>query len=338
MIANCHSVPPEWAPQAALWVGWPHLRDEWGDAFDQARLEIAAFVRAAARFQPVSIACGSEDARKSAKSTLSDLDGNVTFEAIPTGDIWLRDTGPIVAIDGAGEPRALTFRFNGWGGKYVMPGDTETSAAMAMRAGLPIIAHDFVLEGGAIDVDGAGRLLTTRQCLLNPNRNSGWTGAEVEAALHSAFDIDEIVWLDQGLIGDHTDGHIDNLARFVGPGHVLCQRPSGVDDPQAAVLMAAETLLRASGLKVTTLPSPGRIVGYDGETLPASHMNFTLINGAVMLPFYEPVFSDEAAAVLSTLFPDREIVSCAATAILHGGGSLHCMTREIPQIGPVAVT
>lgn len=335
MTAQTRYVPPEWAPQTALWVGWPHLREEWGDAFDGARQEIAEFIAQAARFQPVRVACGSAEARRSADQILKNGSSQIELVDVPTGDIWLRDTGPIIAEQDQA-PKALTFAFNGWGGKYVMPGDTETAAAIADAERIPIVTHDFVLEGGAVEVDGAGRLLTTRQCLLNPNRNPGWGEADAEAALQSAFGVQDIVWLDQGLAGDHTDGHIDNLARFVGPGHVLCQTPSGVDDPQAQILLAAEAALRDAGLRVGTLPSPGRIQDPFGDLMPASHMNYVLLNGAVLLPVYEPVYSARAAAALAELFPGREIVSCAASAILRGGGSLHCMTREIPHIGPVA--
>lgn len=328
-------VPPEWAPQATLWVGWPHLREEWGDAFEEARSEIAAFIAQAARFQPIRVACGSDEALKSAETRLADASGTIACVSVPTGDIWLRDTGPIIAQEDEALS-ALTFDFNGWGGKYVMPGDTDTAAAIAAEEKLAIETHGFVLEGGAVEFDGARRLLTTRQCLLHTNRNADWTESTAEARLKAAFGIDQVIWLDQGLVGDHTDGHIDNLARFVGPGHVLCQTPSGAGDPQADVLLSAENALRKTGLQVSTLPSPGRVFGSHGEAMPASHMNYVLINGAVLLPAYEPAYSAEAAAVLAKLFPDREIVSCTASAILHGGGSLHCMTREIPHIGPVA--
>lgn len=336
MTGNARIVPPELAPQTALWVGWPHLREEWGEAFEKARSEIAAFIAQAARFQLVRVACGSAEARQSAGEELKNTSGQIDLVSVPTGDIWLRDTGPIIAEQDQ-KPLALTFEFNGWGGKYVMPGDTETAVAIAAEEKLAMESHGFVLEGGAVEVDGAGRLLTTRQCLLNPNRNPGWVEADAEAALRSAFGVEDIFWLDQGLVGDHTDGHIDNLARFVGPGHVLCQTPSGTDDPQADILLAAEAALRDAGLRVSTLPSPGLIHDSNGEPMPASHMNYVIINGAVLLPAYEPLNSAKAAAVLAELFPNREIVSCAARAILQGGGSLHCMTREMPHIGPVAV-
>lgn len=326
-------VPAEWSPQRALWVGWPHLPDEWGDAFVSVRVEIEAFVRAAAVYVPVRVACGSARARQSAHDALAGAE-NVSLVDVPAGDIWLRDTGPVVGRSGRAL-LGLTFGFNGWGGKYVMPGDTETAVAICGEEGLSVQAHDFILEGGAIDLDGDGMLLTTRECVLNANRN-GWTQDQAEAALREAFGVSEIIWIDEGLIGDHTDGHVDNIARFVAPGHAVCQTPSGADDPQAERLAAVEAALRAAGLRVTTLPSPGRIMDAGGEMMPASHMNFTLVNGAVLLPVYEDIYGAQAADVMQALFPDREIVCLSATHILAGGGSFHCMTREIPDLGEMA--
>lgn len=316
-------VPPEWAEQAALWVGWPHLRDEWGDAFDGAREEIAGFVAAAARYVPVRVACGSDEAAASAQAVLGDI---AELVRVPTGDIWLRDTGPIIArVDE--QPKALTFEFNGWGGTFEMPGDTETAAAIAAAEGLDEIAHDFVLEGGAVDLDGDGRLLTTRQCMLNPNRNPGWTQAQAEVALKTAFGVEQVIWLGDGLANDHTDGHVDNIARFTGPGHVICQRASGANDPNAQTYAEVEADLRAAGLRVSVIASPGLI----GEAQPASHMNFAVTNGAVLLPTYESEHSQAALEALALLFPGREIIARPANHILMGGGSFHCMTREVPR-------
>lgn len=322
-------VPPEWTDQAYLWVGWPHLREEWGDAFDPARAEIAALIEHASQFAVIKIACGSEEAYDSAVLALRDVTGDVQLHRVPSGDIWLRDTGPIFA-EHAGTT-ALCFEFNGWGGKYVMPGDTETAAAIASAESVKPREHSFVLEGGAVDFDGAGRVLTTRQCLLHPNRNAGWTEADAETALAEAFGVSEVIWLGDGLINDHTDGHVDNLARFIGPGRVICQHPSGDDDPNAAVFEACRSALNTAGLEVVTIPSPGRILAADGRATPASHMNFLISNGAVFLPIYERVYSEVAVRALQAHLPDHEIIPLPAGAILAGGGSFHCMTRDVPR-------
>ena len=319
-------LPPEWAPQSALWCGWPRLADEWGGDFDGARSDIAAFVRAAAAFVPVKLAAGSDEAAQSAQAAVGDV---AQVVGVPTGDIWLRDTGPIIT-KGEGGHQAETFRFNGWGGKYLMPGDSETAAAVAGIEGIRVRAHDIVLEGGAIDVDGEGRLLTTRQCLLNPDRNGDWTESDAEAALAKAFGVNDVIWLGDGLLNDHTDGHVDNIARFIAPGHVLCQHPTGPDDPNAEILLAIEDGLRGAGLMVTTISSPGLVHFGDGQPVPASHMNFTITNDAVLVPTYDERFSLVALAELGPLFPGRKIIGLPALNILRGGGSFHCMTREIP--------
>ncbi len=326
MTTNRTFLAPEWAPQAALWAGWPRLAEEWGGDLTAARADIAGFIRAASAHVKVKVAIGSDEAMASAQAAL----GNVAeLVRIPTGDIWLRDTGPI--ITGAGTGRAgQVFRFNGWGGKYLMDGDTETAAAMSAIENIPARKHDFVLEGGGIDVDGEGRLLTTAQCLLNPNRNPALNQDQIEGHLRAALGVEDILWLGDGLANDHTDGHVDNIARFIGPGHVLCQHPAGPDDPTAAVLREIERSLAAAGLMVSTVPSPGLVHFGDGVPVPASHMNFTITNGAVLVPIYEDRYSAVALAELNALFPGREVIGLYARSILAGGGSFHCMTREIP--------
>lgn len=317
---------PEWAPHAALWVGWPRLVEEWGGSLEGPRADIAGFIRAASSFVPVRVAAGSDEAEASARAAVGDC---AEICRIPTGDIWLRDTGPIITGSGEGR-RAQVFRFNGWGGKYLMPGDTETAGAIAAHEGIAVKRNDIILEGGGIDADGTGRLLTTGQCLLNPNRNPELDQAGIEAAITEALGISEYVWLGDGLLNDHTDGHVDNVARFIAPGHAICQHPSGSDDPNAETLQQIETTLRRAGLEVTTIPSPGLVKDEDGNPVPASHMNFTITNGVVLVPVYEDRYSLVALAELSALFEGRKVIGLPARHILNGGGSFHCMTREIP--------
>jgi len=325
-------VPPEWGPHRAIWVGWPHLRGEWGRAFTGAREEITAFVRALAPVTPVRIACGSREAYSSAWLAMDDeiAAGRVQLHTVLAGDIWLRDTGPILSQRGT-MPEALTFRFNGWGGKYVMPGDTMTAQSIASVEQLSVQAFSFILEGGAVDLDGAGRLLTTKQCVLNPNRNPGWTEAIAETALRDAFGVHQILWLEDGLLNDHTDGHVDNVARFIGPGRVLCQTPSGPDDPNRETLRHIEQSLRDTGLEVVTIPSPGLISDAEGAPVPASHMNFLISNQTIFLPIYEDRYAPSAIAALEQMLPRHQIVALPARNILSGGGAFHCMTQQIPR-------
>lgn len=332
MVPDRTYVPPEWAPQSAIWVGWPHIRGEWGAAFEGARAEIAAFIRALAPVTPVRVACGSREAYTSAWLTLDDLAaaGHVQLHTVLAGDIWLRDTGPVLSRRGE-TPEALAFQFNGWGGKYVMPGDTHTAQAIASVERVSVSRFPFVLEGGAVDVDGDGRLLTTRQCLLNPNRNPDWNEADATRALEQAFGVDQVIWLDEGLINDHTDGHVDNIARFIGPGRVLCQMPTGADDPNAVTYAAIERKLKDAGLEVHLIPSPGKIVDEDGEPVPASHLNFLISNGTVFIPTYDADAVPALIAAFETALPGYKLVTLPARHILSGGGAFHCMTQQVPR-------
>ena len=262
--------PPEWAPQAAIWVGWPRLPGEWGDAFEPARAEIAAVIGALSRATPIRVAVGDEAAEASARLYLGP---GADLRRVPTGDIWLRDTGPVFVSNG-GVPSAALFRFNGWGGKFDMAGDQETNAAIADAEAAAPLQNDFILEGGAVETDGEGRVLTTRVCLLNPNRNRGWSEADAEAALQAALGARQVIWLEDGLLNDHTDGHVDNIARFIGPGRVVCQQATDPEDPNRDRMLEIYETLRAVGLDVAAVPAPEPVFDDSGAVLPASHMNF----------------------------------------------------------------
>jgi agmatine deiminase len=207
---------------------------------------------------------------------------------------------------------------------------------VAAAAGVPLARNDFILEGGAVDHDGEGTVLTTGQCLLNPNRNSGWTKAAAEAALGQALGAKKVLWLGDGLVNDHTDGHIDNLARFVAPGVVAVPVAWGKGDPNAKAYDEAANLLHgmtdAAGraLQVMRIPSPGWVDGPDGDCIPASHMNFLIANSAVIVPIYEAQPGAFAVQALEHLFPGREVIGLPSKAILTGGGSFHCITQQEP--------
>lgn len=329
------AVPPEWAPQRAMWTAWPAAASEWNGDLDTPRRDVAALVRALKPTNHVRLLVNGAEAETSAHAALGDA-----AEIIPAqyGDIWLRDTGPIFARrpDGA---VALRFKTNGWGGKFDLPGDDTIGDDIAQATGTPIMGFDFVLEGGAIDHDGEGTILTTRQTLLNANRN-GWTTKAAETALRTTFNAKTIIWIDEGLAGDHTDGHVDNIARFIGPARVLCQAPSGTDDPNAALLDAIARRLEAAtdakGRKfdVVRIPSPGRVVNAMGEIAPASHMNFVIANGVVVVPVYGTASEQTALDALRGVFPDRKVIGLPSHGLLGagdvGGGSFHCITLQEP--------
>jgi agmatine deiminase len=245
----------------------------------------------------------------------------------PFGDIWLRDTAAIVL--GSGQARnGVDFRFNGWGGKYDLPGDDTIGVRLCAEAGVPCAEADWILEGGAIDGDGSGTVLTTEQCLLNPNRNPELDCEAVEARLINDLGFERIVWLGEGLVNDHTDGHVDNLARFVAPGRIAIPTPAE-DDPNQGVYRDAARRLRTSGLDIVTLPSPGK-VEQDGAIVAASYMNFYIGNAVVVVPQYGAPNDDAAVAVVRALFPDRRAVGLRADHVLTGGGSFHCISQQVP--------
>ncbi|MFC5345283.1 agmatine deiminase family protein [Brevundimonas staleyi] len=324
-------IPAEWAPHRAMWVGWPSHEEPWaGETLMRAAQdEIEELVRALAGpgLERVRLMVGSEAELAGAQARFAGVE-NVEVVAGTFGDVWLRDTGPIF---GAGSGTAAAFRFNGWGGKYVMDGDETVADQIGERSGTPLTRVDAVMEGGSLDHDGEGVILTTRQCLLNPNRNTGWTEETAQAVLGEALGATRIVWLGDGLKNDHTDGHVDNLARFVAPGVAACPIAFGTDDPNAEIYDACARDLAAAGFKVVRIPSPGLLLDEDGEPIPASHMNFLIANGAVVVPTYGNEAAGKLAQeALASVFPDREIILLPSNAVLTGGGSFHCISQQEP--------
>jgi agmatine deiminase len=319
--------PPEWAEHEWVWIGFPSHADLWEDDLEPARREVAAFaeaVHAGGAGEEVRLVAADPASARAAAG----LAPFATVVQEPFGDIWLRDTGPIVVRDST-RRLARSFRFNGWGGKYELEGDDTVGLRLAETADLDPVRLDWILEGGAIDVDGTGLAVTTEQCLLNPNRNPGMTRGEVEARLREDLGLDRLLWLGEGLANDHTDGHVDNLARFVAEGRLAVPRPEP-DDPNAGVYEDARVRAEAFGLKVVLLPSPGRVLR-DGEIVPASYMNFYIGNAAVAVPLYGAANDEAAVAAIGALFPGRRAVGLRADHVLTGGGSFHCISQQVPR-------
>ena len=330
------TVPAEWAHHRAMWLGFPSHAELWEDDLAAAQAEVAALARALAGpgGDRVRLLTGSPQGEADARALLGAAEG---IEIVPGafGDIWLRDTGPIFT-QGERGPQAQAFRFNGWGGKYALEHDDTVAAQIAGASGVGLAPHDFILEGGAVDHDGEGTVLTTGQCVLNPNRNPGWTEEIAEAALAEALGAKKVLWLGEGLANDHTDGHVDNLARFVAPGVVACPVAWGRGDPNApayddaARRLAGMTDAAGRKLQVVRIPSPGWIERPEGGASPASHMNFLIGNRAVVMPVYNKDAAGLALQALEALFPTREVVGLPSKAILTGGGSFHCITQQEP--------
>lgn len=331
-------------------VGWPRLREEWGTAFDGAKREIAQFIRTLSLFTSVAVIVGDATSSKEVGEQFSE---RVNVLQLPLGDIWLRDTGPLFGKDKNQQWIGVLPNFNFWGGKFEMDGDREFGKAICQFLNLKPVSSfyerngyklgvgktevdnygrsAFVFENGAFDLNGKGSAIISEKCILNPNRNPDLQKECGERWFATFTGATDWIWLDDILENDHTDGHIDNTARFVDINHVVCQRPSGSDDPNREVLISIEEKLRRTNLEVTTIPSPGLVLDEEGEPLPASHLNFLISNGAVIFPIYEALFSERAKKEFRQIFPSRDVIGLPANNIIKGGGAFHCMTLEIPK-------
>jgi agmatine deiminase len=322
--------PAEWEPHQAVWIGFPGDPAEWPVRLAEAQREVAAFADAIAdqgAGETVILVCRTAADADVARALIQPC---VAIVVEPFGDIWLRDSAPIFVTGSAGL-FGQNFGFNGWGGKYAMAGDQDIGVRLAKRFDLPVGENDWILEGGAIDGDGAGRMITTRQCVLNGNRNVGLSSQQVSERLHDALAVEDICWLGDGLMADHTDGHVDNLARFVAPGVVAIPQAETVDDPNSEIFNNAAQQVRSSGLSVVRLPSAGRYE-IDGDIAPASYMNFYIGNRVVAVPQYGAANDAKAVDQIAALFPNRKVIGLSSQALLRGGGSFHCISQQIPSI------
>lgn len=334
--------PAEWESHSACWLAWPRGKALWGSYLHNTRAAFVALCAAianpgnpSARRESLHVLVPDADEERAARAALVGLP--VNFHRAPYGDIWLRDTAPIFVTRPDGAVATVRFGFNGWGGKYCFEHDDQVAARIAALSDMPSFSVPWILEGGSIDVDGEGTCLTTRQCLLNPNRNPTLDQHAIEAGLRDTLGVDRILWLDRGLRNDHTDGHVDTIARFVGPGVVVCMEPEAGGDPNRAVLeMIAQDLAsfsdaRGRRLSVVRIPSPGLVRDEEGEVIPASYVNFYIGNGAVIVPTYGLPQDRRAVDGIAACFPDRHVVGIPATAVVAGGGgAFHCITQQVP--------
>jgi agmatine deiminase len=335
-----YRMPAEWMRHQATWISWPHNPDTWPGKLSAIEAPMIAVVSALAVVEAVHINVLDEDHARYLEGLLRGRtpSGSVVLHRIPTNDAWCRDHGAIFVSDAAGNGGALLalkFAYNAWGGKYP-PFDLDRTVAekMAQALGVPWLESAMVLEGGSIEVNGDGALMTTEQCLLNPNRNPGMDRESVEQIVQRAFGVGEIIWLGEGIEGDDTDGHIDELSRFVSRRSVVTAVEPNRSDPNHAPLQAnrrrlEEARLGGGRLEIVDLPMPEPIY-YRGERLPASYANYYVANEIVLVPAFGVPQDQSAISILSSCFPDRRMLPIDCRDLVVGLGGLHCLTQQVP--------
>ena len=338
-------MPAEWEPQTAIWLSWPHKYASWPGQFRPVPYTFATIVAQISRFQEVRINAATP-LQARAKRLCAQAGANmarVTFYNHPTNDAWCRDHGPIfVKHDKTGEVAVTDWVHTAWGGKYP-PYDLDNTIPPKIAAKLKLrrFESDLVMEGGSIEVNGCGLLLTSEQCLLNKNRNPHLTQAEIEQALRDFLGVKTVLWLGDGIVGDDTDGHIDDMTRFYkADGFITCIEPNVRDAnhrPLGENLDRLHSFRTTAGRKfdIVTLPMP-KPFGFQGQRVPASYANFLIINGAVLMPVFRQHKRDtEAREILTSCFPDREIIPIDCYHLIWGLGTLHCISQQQPAAGKV---
>lgn len=326
------SMPPEWTPHTRTWTAWPHDDQYWCGYLESVRQEFETFVNTLATFEPVSLLVADEESHRDASKRVK---GNVTLHTVPHNDVWLRDSGPTFVVKN-GSVAGINWEFNGWGNKYNAELDNHVPSYIKQLIDLPLFSPGVVMEGGSLEVNGEGCLLTTKQCLLSPERNPKLSESDIELLLKDMINVSKILWLDNGLEGDHTDGHIDTITRFIDPQTiitVMCEDKSDANyETTHTNLEALKTFTDTKGkpFKVIELPLPVNRRELDGERLPPTYGNFYIANGVVIVPLYDDPNDTRAMQILAPLFPNRKVVGLSSKNLISGGGSFHCVTQQQP--------
>jgi agmatine deiminase len=327
-------MPAEWEPHVATWLAWPHNRSDWPGRFAPIPWVYGEIVRKLSRVERVRILVDDRALQEQARRVLRRVGANldaVDFYACPTNRVWTRDYGPIFVRNPEGEVAITQWQFNAWAKYDDWKQDVRVPEFLTRRLKLLSFTPGIVLEGGSIDVNGEGLLLSTEECLLSPvqARNPGLSATEIERVLHDFLGADRVIWLKRGIAGDDTHGHVDDVARFVGPDTVVVAWEPDRGDPNHAPLAENAGILKEAGLRVVKLPMP-RPLTFQGQRLPASYANFYIANGLVLVPTFNDPNDRIALNTLARVFPDREVCGINCTELILGLGALHCMTQQQP--------
>ena len=335
-------MPAEWEPHEATWIAWPHNRDDWPGRFAPVPWVYAEIVRKLSRVERVRILVEDEILEQVARRLLRKADAAmeaVEFFRYPTNRVWTRDYGPLFVKNRRGKVGMTAWRFNAWAKYDDWRLDAAVPAFLAKKLSLRAWQAAMVLEGGSIDVNGAGLLMTTEECLLSEvqARNPGMTRAAIEKTLRAYLGVERVIWLRNGIAGDDTHGHVDDLARFVSADTVVIATERDRSDANYEPLRENAALAREAGVRVIPLPMPAPLV-FCGRRLPASYANFYIANGLVLVPTFNDPSDRLALNVIAGAFPDRAVTGIDCTSLIWGLGALHCMTQQQPAAGAVLAT
>jgi len=333
--------PAEFAPHDAIWLSWPHKEESWPGKIASIYPSYTEFVKVVSLTEKVCINVVDEKMRNSAQKMLQLAGVNlelITFYLHPTNDAWCRDHGPAFLLrDNPIDTKAIIdWNINAWGGKYP-PYDLDdvipTSIAKAL--GLPVFNPGIIMEGGSVDFNGAGTVITSKSCLLNKNRNPHLNQTQIETYLSDYYGIDQVLWVSDGIVGDDTDGHIDDTVRFVNEDTVITVVENNVLSPNFDILqqnlkeLKQMRLLNGKQINIVELPMPADVI-YEGQLLPASYANFYISNGHVVVPTFKCTIDDKAMQIIQSCFPTRQVVGIDSTDIIWGLGSFHCLSQQEP--------
>jgi agmatine deiminase len=338
-----YSMPAEWARHRATWLSWPHNLETWPTYLEKVRGIWIQMVCALAPYEQVCLLVNDARTEQELTARLTAAGApmaNVTLLRIPTIDVWMRDYGPtFVTRNYHDAPLAFNdWIFNGWGGKYqTYQEDERVARAIAGLLNIPVFDHQIILEGGSIEVNGAGVCLTTEQCLLNRNRNPHMSRQEIEQYLKDSLGVSQVIWLGEGIVGDDTDGHIDDIARFVNPTTVACIVETNSKDDNYPLLQENYERLQSAKdpfggrFELVTLPCPSSVY-FENARLPASYANFYIANEVVLVPVFDDANDTAAIGILQELFPGRKVIGLRCNEVVAGLGAIHCVTQQEPAV------